>query len=133
MFRIVCRPRLSTCRPQMLCTLNVPVCRKGYVISQNGFHISNQRKKVNYSSQILRRGKFYCSRVNYLFSILLSKKNIKIKIYSTIILPVILNGCETWSLTLREERRLKVFENRVWRKIFGPKKDKVTGVEKTTY
>jgi hypothetical protein len=48
-------------------------------------------------------------------------------IYKTIILPVILYGCETWSLTLREEHRLRVFENKVLRRIFGPKKDKVTG------
>ena len=49
-------------------------------------------------------------------------KNLKIKIYRTVILPVVLYGCETWSLTLREERRLRVFENRVLRKVFGPKK-----------
>jgi hypothetical protein len=49
------------------------------------------------------------------------------KLYKTIILPVILYGCETWSLTLREEHRLRVFENRVLRRIFGPKRDKVTG------
>jgi len=54
-------------------------------------------------------------------------KNIKIKIYSTIILPVVLYGCETWSLTLREERKLRVFENKVLRRIFGPKRDEVTG------
>ena len=54
-------------------------------------------------------------------------KNLKIKIYRTIILPVVLYGCETWSLTLREERRLRVFENRVLRRIFGPKRDGVTG------
>jgi hypothetical protein len=48
---------------------------------------------------------------------------VKIKIYKTIILPVILYGCETWSLTLREEHRLRVFENRVLRRIFGPKRD----------
>ena len=53
--------------------------------------------------------------------------NIKIKIYKTIIFPVVLYGCETWSLTLREECRLRVFENRVLRRIFGPKRDKVTG------
>ena len=51
--------------------------------------------------------------------------NLKIKIQRTIILPVILNGCEIWLLTLREEHRLKVFENRVLRRIFGPKRDKV--------
>jgi hypothetical protein len=59
-------------------------------------------------------------------SCLLSKK-LKIKIYRTIILPVVLYGCETWSLTLRDERRLRVFENRVLRKVFGPKRDEVTG------
>jgi hypothetical protein len=48
-------------------------------------------------------------------------------VYRTIILPVVLYGCETWSLTLREERRLRVFENRVFRRVFGPKRDEVTG------
>ena len=50
----------------------------------------------------------------------------KIKIYRTIILPVVLYGCETWSLTLREEYRLRVFENSVLRRIFGPKRDGIT-------
>jgi hypothetical protein len=54
-------------------------------------------------------------------------KNTKIKIYRTTILPVVLYGCETWSLTLREEHRLRVFENRGLRRIFGPKRDGVTG------
>jgi len=62
---------------------------------------------------------------NFLSSSLLSK-NLKIKIYRTIILPVVLYGCETWSLTLKEERRLRVSENRVLRRIFGPKRDEVT-------
>jgi len=53
--------------------------------------------------------------------------NLKIKIYRNIILPVVLYGCETWSLRLREERRLRVFENKVLRRIFGPKRDEVTG------
>jgi hypothetical protein len=51
----------------------------------------------------------------------------KIRIYKTIILPVVLFGCETWSLTLREEHRLRELENRVLRRIFGPKRDEVTG------
>jgi hypothetical protein len=55
------------------------------------------------------------------------KKNLKIRIYKTIILPVVLYGCETWSLTLREEHRLRVLENRVLRRIFGPRRDQVTG------
>ena len=54
-------------------------------------------------------------------------ENLKIKIYRTIILPVVLYGYETWSLTLREERRLRVFENMVLREILGPKRDGVTG------
>jgi len=57
----------------------------------------------------------------------LLSKNIKIKIYRTVMLLVVLCGCETWSLTLREERKLRVFENRVLRRIFGPKRDEVTG------
>ena len=57
----------------------------------------------------------------------LLSKNLKIKIYRTIILPVVLYGCETWSLILREERRLRVFGNRVLRRVFGPKRDEVTG------
>jgi hypothetical protein len=57
----------------------------------------------------------------------LLSKNIKIRIYKTIILPVVLYGCETWSLTLREKYRLRVFENRVLRRIFGPKRIEVTG------
>jgi hypothetical protein len=54
-------------------------------------------------------------------------KYTKIKIYRTIILPVVLYGCEIWSLTLREEHRLRVFENRVLRGIFGAERDGVTG------
>ena len=61
--------------------------------------------------------------VQILLSSGLLSKNLKIKIYKTIILPVVLYGCETWSLTLREECRLRVFENRVLRRIFGPKRD----------
>ena len=54
----------------------------------------------------------------------LLSKNLKIKIYKTIILPVLLYGYETWPLTLREERRVRVFENRILRRIFGPKMEK---------
>jgi hypothetical protein len=56
----------------------------------------------------------------------LLSRNVKVKIYKTIILPVVLYGCETWSLALRKEHRLRVFENRVLRRIFGPKRDEVT-------
>jgi len=55
----------------------------------------------------------------------LLSKNVKIKVYRNIILPVVLYGCETWSLILREERKLRVFENIVLRRIFGPRRDEV--------
>jgi len=72
------------------------------------------------------RNACYYSVQNLLSSSVLSK-NLKTEIYRTIILPLVLYGCETWSLTLREEHRLRVFENRVLRRIFGPKRDEVTG------
>jgi hypothetical protein len=53
----------------------------------------------------------------------LISKNLKIKIYKTVILSVVLYGCETWSLTFREEHKLRVFENRELRRIFGPKRE----------
>jgi hypothetical protein len=68
----------------------------------------------------------YYSVQNLLSSRFLSR-NLKFKIYRTLILPVVLYGCETWSLTLRKERRLRVFENRVLRKVFEPKRNEVTG------
>jgi len=71
----------------------------------------------------------YHSMQNLLSSSLLPQ-NLKIKLYKTIILPVVLYGCETWSLALREELRLRVFENEVLGRIFGPKRDEVKGVEK---
>jgi hypothetical protein len=68
-----------------------------------------------------------CHSVQNLLSSRLLPTNVKIRIYITIILPVVLYGCETWSLTLREEHRLRVFKNRMLRRIFGPKRDDVTG------
>ena len=79
-----------------------------------------------FKSRLKLRNACYHSVQNLLSSNLLSK-NLKIKIYRNIILPVALYGCETWSLTLREERWLRVFENRALRKVFGPKRDEVTG------
>jgi hypothetical protein len=60
------------------------------------------------------------------FCLLICCPKTKIRIYRTVILLVVLYGCETWCLTLREEHRLRVFENRVLRRIFGPKRDEVT-------
>ena len=72
------------------------------------------------------------TRAEILSSSFLYKKK-KIKIYRTIIMPVVLYGFETWSLTLREERSLRVLENRVLRRIFGPKRDEVTGKTRKLY
>jgi hypothetical protein len=65
--------------------------------------------------------------VQSLLSSRLLFRNVKVKIYKTIILLLVLYGCETWYATLREENRLRVFENRVLRRIFGPRRDEVTG------
>jgi hypothetical protein len=65
--------------------------------------------------------------VQKFFTSSILSENVKIKIHRTIISPVVLPGFESWSLTLREECRLRVFENRVLRRIFGPKRDEVTG------
>ena len=82
------------------------------------------RKEIN--RRINMGNANYYSLEKILSSHLLSKK-LEVNTYKTIILPIVLYGCETWSLTLREEHRLKVFENKVLRKIFGAKRDKITG------
>src|SRR5215469_10184143 len=92
-----------------------------------GTTLTNQNSIQEEIKSRLKAGKAcYYSVQNLLSSSLLSK-NLKIKIYSTIILRVVLYGCETWSLTLREEHRLRVFENMVLRRVFGPKRDEVAG------
>jgi len=92
-----------------------------------GTTLTNENSIAEEIKSRLRSGyACYYSVQNLLSSRLLSK-NLKIKIYRTIILPVVLHGCETWSLTLREERKLRVFENNVLRRIFGPRRDEVTG------
>jgi hypothetical protein len=77
-------------------------------------------------SRLKSRNACYHS-VQDLVSYSLLSKNAKIKVYRTVILPVVLYGCETWSLTLREKHRLRVFENMVLRWIFGDKGNEVTG------
>ena len=92
-----------------------------------GTTLTNQNSILEEIKGRLRSGNAcYHSMQNLLSSRLLSK-NLKIKIYRTIILPVVLYGCETWSLTLREERKLRMFENMVSRRIFGPRRAEVTG------
>jgi len=83
-----------------------------------GTTLTNQNAIQEEIKSRLRSGNVCYYSVQNLLSSRLLSKNLKIKIYRTIILPVILYGCETWSLTLREERRLRVFENRVLRRIF---------------
>jgi hypothetical protein len=75
----------------------------------------------------LNSGNHFNHSVQNLLSSHLLSKNLKIRIYKTIILPVVLYGCETWSLTLREDHRLRVFEYSLLRRMFGPKRDEVTG------
>jgi hypothetical protein len=77
--------------------------------------------------RILNSGNACYHSVQNLLSSRLLSKNAKVRIYKTILLPVVLYGCETWSLTVREEHKLRVFENRVLRRIFGRKRDRVTG------
>ena len=98
-----------------------------YVCSILGTTLTIQNSIREEIKSRLRSGNAcYHSVQNLLSSRLLSSK-LKIKIYRTIILPVVLYGCEAWSLTLREERKPRVFENMVLRRIFGPRRDEVTG------
>ena len=95
-----------------------------YLQSKLGVSWNSLREEIQ--SRLKSENACYLSVQNILSSSLLFK-NIRIKLYRNIILPVVLYECETWSLTLREERRLRVFENRVLRRIIGPKWDDVTG------
>jgi len=92
-----------------------------------GTTLTNQNSIAEEIKSRLRSGNAYYRSVQNLLSSRLLSKNLKIKVYRTIILPVVLYGCETWSLTLREERKLRVFENMVLRRILGPRRDEVTG------
>ena len=71
----------------------------------------------------LKAGNSCYYSVQTLLSSRFLSKNLKIKIYKTIIIPVVLYGCEAWSLILREEHRLRIFQNRIPRRIFGPQRD----------
>jgi len=92
-----------------------------------GTTLTNQNSIQEEIKSRLKSGNACYNSVQNILSSSSLPKNLKIKLYRTIILPVALYGRETWSLTLREERRLRVFENRVLRRIFGPKRDEVTG------
>ena len=91
-----------------------------------GTTLTNQNSIQEENECRLKLGNACYYSVQILLSSSLLSKTLNIKIYRTMILPVVLYGYETWSLTLREERRLRVFENRVLRRLFGPKGDEVT-------
>jgi len=92
-----------------------------------GTNLTNQNSIEEEIKSRLRPGNACYNSVQNLLSSRLLSKNLKIKIYRTIILPVVLYGCETWSLILREEMKLRVSENMLLRRIFGPRRDEVTG------
>ena len=92
-----------------------------------GKTLTNQNSIAEEIKSRLRSGNACYHSVQKLLSSRLLSKNLKMKLYRTIILPVVLYGCEAWSLTLREERKLRLFENTVLRRIFGPRRDEVTG------
>jgi len=88
--------------------------------------LTNKNSILEEMKSRVKSGNACYHSVKYLLSSNLLSKNIKIKIGRIVIFPVVLYGCETWSLTLREERRLRVFEYWVLRRIFGPKRGEVT-------
>jgi len=92
-----------------------------------GTNLTHQNSISEEIKSRLRSGNACYHSVQNLLSSRLLSKNLKIKIYRTIILPVVLYGRVNWSLTLREEKKLRVFENMVLRRIFGPRRDEVTG------
>jgi len=91
-----------------------------------GTTLTNQNSIQEEIKSRLKSGNACYYLVQNLLSSSLLSKNLKIKIYRTLILSVVLYGCEIWSMTLGEERRLRVFENRVLRTVFGPRRDEVT-------
>jgi hypothetical protein len=93
-----------------------------------GTTVTNQNLIQEEIKKTSNSGNTFYHSVLYLLSSRLLSKNLKIRIYNTTILHVVLYGCDTWSLTLREEHKLRVFENMVLRRIFWPKRDEVTGV-----
>ena len=104
-----------------------PVAKKEKKGGSENMSFERKSEKLKLGHQKCFLKKVRASRQSLFFYIWRFLWNLKIEIYRTIILPVVLYGYEIWSLTLREEHRLRVFENRVLRRIFGPKRDWVTG------
>ena len=92
-----------------------------------GTTLTNQNSIQEEIKSRLKSGSACYYSVQHRSSTSLLSKNLKIKMYRNIILSVVMCGCESWSLTLRDERWLRVFENRVLSGMFGPKRDEVTG------
>jgi hypothetical protein len=92
-----------------------------------GTTVTNQNLIQEEIERRLNSGNACYHSVQKLLSSRLLAKNVKVRIYKTIILPVVLYGCETWSLTVREEHKPRLFETTLLRRIFGPKRDGVTG------
>jgi len=90
-----------------------------------GTTLTNQNSIAEEIKSRLRSGNACYNSVQNLLSSRLLSKNVKLKICRTIILPVVFYGCETWSLTLREDRKLGVFENKALRRIFGPRRNEI--------
>jgi hypothetical protein len=88
--------------------------------------VTNQNLILEEIKRRLNSGNAWYHSVQSLLPSRLLSKILKIRIYKTIILPVVIYGCETWSLALSKEHRLGAFENKVLRRIFGPKRDEVT-------
>ena len=110
---------------------NVKICNKSFGKLEQfrylGTTLTNENRIHKESKSRLKSGNAWNHSVQIILSSSFLSKNAKIKIYRTIILPVVLYGCETWSVTLSEEYGLRVFKNRVLRKILGPKRDEVNG------
>jgi hypothetical protein len=95
--------------------------------------LTNQNLIQDYIKRKLNSDNVCYQSVQNLLSSHLLSKDIKIRIYKTIILPLVLHGWETWSLTLREEHGLRMFENRMLRRIFGPKREEVMGISRNLH
>ena len=110
---------------------NMKIDNRSFEMAQEfkylGTILTNQNSIQEEIKSRLKSGNASYHSVQNLLSSSLLTKNLKIKIFRTIILLVVFYGCETWLLTLEEECRLRVFEKRVLRRIFGPKRDEVTG------
>jgi hypothetical protein len=98
-----------------------------------GTILTNQNSIQKEIKSRLKTGNACCHSVQNLLSASLVSKSLKIKIYRTVILPAVLYECGTWSLTLREVRRLRVLEKRVLGRIFEPKGDELTGARRKLY